>query len=68
MPDDTPTREELRRSVRRLGLTQQSLADQFGVSQTAIALWFKGEVTSARLDAAIPAFLSGVELGMKRAA
>lgn len=62
MPDsNAPDRSEFRTALRRHGVPQKDVAETIGVSETTISLWLKGEVSSPKLDAAIPAYVAGLE-------
>ena len=49
--------------LRHFGASQSDLAAAIEVSQAAVSLWFKGEVSSPKLDASIPAYVAGLERG-----
>lgn len=62
MQDSTaPERSELKATLRRYGVLQREVAECIGVSETTIVFWFKGELSSPKLDAAIPAYVAGLE-------
>jgi hypothetical protein len=68
MPDDTPSKEEIRTALKRLGITQTELGKHVDAAPNVVSLWLQDKMTSKRLDAAIPAFLRGIEFGSTRAA
>lgn len=67
MPDGTPSKDDIRAVLKRLGVTQAELGREMHVKGPTISRWLDGDVKSARLDAAVPAFLRGIETGLSRA-
>jgi hypothetical protein len=56
-------KRQIQEKLKSFDLTYDSLAMQFSCSRVAIARWMTGDLQSKRLDAAIPAFVKGLEVG-----
>lgn len=66
MPEFTSSdRDAIKATIRRRGVLQDELAEALGVSKSTISSWLSGDITTAPLDKAIPAYVAGLERGVQ---